>query len=293
MAEGAARERAPTEGREVTGRARLALDERGEVVVVPGEDHLTPGRELGPQGLLELPVQERQLQAAHLLRVVGQHAPQGVPGEVAPHGGVEHLPEEVQQHLALGGVDHVRVEAHELLLARAAPGEPGLGEEDRDPAAAADEAHLLDHSAGQRVQVGDRPELVRGGRANEAVLEGQRTRALDEGAGAVPAQLEALGRVHGLGHAHAAAVDALPEGEGRVPVDVGRDLVCGARMLHRVRDLRVARQHGHVGGREAAAGQRCGPVHPRLEGREHRVLQLEGASVGTVHRGAHPSLLQT
>ena len=253
-----------------TPHRRLAFQQAGEVVVVPRQHDLAAHADPPTEQYLELLVQERELDPAHLVGVPREDALQAVAREVAAHRRVEHLAQPVQEQRALQLIDDRAVDVDVLPLGGARLGKARHRQQNRYSAQLADELRLLRHRVDQFRVAADRIELVAARPGEEAVAEFEGRTELDQPPRAGPADLEALGRVHCLGDAEAERVDVAAQAGRRLPVDPVFDLLRRPRMVERVSGLGIAAAHDDVERREAEPRQLHDAAGRRLVGRAHK-----------------------
>ena len=223
--------------------------------VVAREHDLPARRDPAADADLQRLVEQRELDAPHLLRVVREDALQAVAGKVAAHRRVEHLAQPVEEDRAVELVHDRRVDLDVRRLAGARLRQPRHGQQHGNAAETADERRLIRDRVDQRRVAAGRGGLVAAGARDEPVAEFERRAELDQPPRARPADLEALGRVHRFRHAEAERVDPPAQAGGRLPVDPLRDLLRRAGPVHRVAGVGVVAAHDDVKRRVAEPRQ--------------------------------------
>ena len=268
-------ERAPESG--APGR-RLPSQQPGEVVVVPRQHDLAAHRDAASKTHLELLVQQRKLDAAHLVGVPRENPLQAVAREVAAHRRVEHLAQPVQEQRTVQLVDDRAVDLDVLPLASAGLGKARHRQQNGDAPEFVDELRLFRHRVDQLRVVAHCIELVASGAGDEAVAQFEGGAEFDQPPRAGPADLEALGRIHRLGDAEAERVDVAAQTGRRLPVDPVFDLARRAGTLDRVAGPGIAAAHDDV---------ESGVAEPR----QRRCGKLSGSSCHFAHNEAAAFLI--
>ena len=177
------------------------------MVVVSRQHDLAPRGDPPAEPHLELFVQQRELDPAHLLGMLGEDAFQAVAREVTAHRWMEHLAEPVQEQRPLELIDDRAIHIDVLPLGGAGRRKLLHRQQNGYAAHPVDELCLFHHRVDQFGGACNRIDLIAAGAGDEAVPQFEGGAEFDQPSSARPSDLEALRRVHCLRSTEAERVD--------------------------------------------------------------------------------------